>query len=319
MSFKDKPRREQIRTLTRSSFFLLFILAPFLDIFRMDLTLGHFIIFGQPWTLGLDSFQQGQGDATSAAVTLLTHAFIPVLGFIIIVGLIIWRMGRIYCGWLCPHFSVVEMFNDMMLKYLNRVTLWEKASKKTRNILPWLLVFFSCALMAFVWAFSLLSYLLPPKELIPDLLNAQLNPGPTRFLIVATSIFTIDFFFARHLFCKFGCAVGVFQSLIWMANSKAMVVSFDKPRAYLCQHCDRECDKACPMRLHTRSIKRAKFTCTQCGQCLNACDKVQQKNSGTINGHKGNKRVINWVTDEKARAVDRNAPSFELKRLKKQQ
>ncbi len=150
MSFKNKPRREQIRTLTRSSFFLLFILAPFLDIFHMDLTLGHFIIFGQPWTLSLDSFQQGQGDAASAAVTLLTHAFIPVLGFIIIVGLIIWRMGRIYCGWLCPHFSVVEMFNDMMLKYLNRVTLWEKASKKTRNALPWLLVFFSCALMAFV-------------------------------------------------------------------------------------------------------------------------------------------------------------------------
>ncbi len=310
MSFKDKPRREQIRTLTRSSFFLLFILAPFLDIFRMDLTLGHFIIFGQPWTLGLESFQQGQGDATSAAMTLLTHAFLPVLSFIIIVGLIIWKMGRVYCGWLCPHFSVVEMFNDMMLKHLNRVTLWEKASEKTRGALPWMLVFMSCSLMAFVWAFSLLSYLLPPKELIPALLNGELNAGPIRFLIVATTIFSIDFFFARHLFCKFGCAVGVFQSLIWMANSKAMVVSFDKPRAYLCQYCDRECDRSCPMRLHTRSIKRAKFTCTQCGQCLNACDKVQQGNPGG--------KVINWVTNDKAKAVDRNAPSFELKRLKKQ-
>ncbi len=103
-----------------------------------------------------------------------------------------------------------------------------------------------------------------------------------------------------------------------MANSKAMVVSFDKPRAYLCQYCDRECDKACPMRLHTRSIKRAKFTCTQCGQCLNACDKVQQKNSGTLNGHKVNKRVINWVTGEKAKAVDRNVPAFELKKINKQ-
>ncbi len=214
---------------TRSSFFLLFIFAPFLDIFRLDLTLGHFIIFGQPWTLGLESFQQGQGDAASAVIMLISHAFLPVMAFIAIIAIIIWKMGRIYCGWLCPHFSIVEIFNDMMFKYLNRVTIWEKASKKNKGVLPWMLVFFSCAVMAFVWAFSLLSYLLPPKELIPGLLHGELGAGSTRFLIAATTIFTLDFFFARHLFCKFGCAVGIFQSLIWMANSKAMVVSFDNP------------------------------------------------------------------------------------------
>ncbi|MCN4144812.1 MAG: hypothetical protein LC437_07135 [Thiohalomonas sp.] len=76
--------------------------------------------------------------------------------------------------------------------------------------------------MAFVWAFSLLSYLLPPKELIPDLLHAEVGAGSIRFFIVATTIFSIDFFFARHLFCKFGCAVGIFQSLIWMGNSKEL-------------------------------------------------------------------------------------------------
>jgi len=309
MNYQSKPRREKVRTITRTSFFLLFLFAPFLDIFRLDLTLGHFIIFGQPWTLGLESFQQGQGDAASAAMTLFTHAFLPVLSFIVIIAIIIWKMGRIYCGWLCPHFSVVEIFNDMMLKHLNRVTIWEKASKKSRGSLPWVLVFSSCALMAFVWAFSLLSYLLPPKELIPDFLNFELGAGSTRFLIVATTIFTLDFFFARHLFCKFGCAVGVFQSLIWMGNSKAMVVSFNKQRAHACQSCDRECDRACPMRLHTRSIKRAKFTCTQCGQCLNTCDQVQIDNPDG--------RIINWVTDKKAQDVDRNAPAFDKKLMKK--
>ncbi|WP_368506776.1 4Fe-4S binding protein [Colwellia sp. 1_MG-2023] len=34
-----------------------------------------------------------------------------------------WRFGRIYCGWLCPYFSVVELLNDLMLEQLNRVTL----------------------------------------------------------------------------------------------------------------------------------------------------------------------------------------------------
>lgn len=92
MSNQQKP--------TRSSFFLLFIFAPFLDIFRLDLTLGHFIIFGQPWTLGLEFFQQGHGDDASAAITLITHAFLPVMLFI---AIIIWKMGRIYCGWFSFH------------------------------------------------------------------------------------------------------------------------------------------------------------------------------------------------------------------------
>lgn len=95
-----------------------------------------------------------------------------VLSFIVIVSFIIWKMGRIYCGWLCPHFSVVEIFNDMMLKYLNRVTIWEKASTKTNGMLPWILVFFSCALMAFVWAFSLLTQ--PCEMISPE--HSCVNP-----------------------------------------------------------------------------------------------------------------------------------------------
>ncbi len=294
-----RPTRDQARLLTRTSFFLLFLLAPTLDIFRLDLTIGNFIIFGQNWTLGMEGFQQQGGDAIEVASNLLLRTFLPVSLFILIAAVIVWRLGRVYCGWLCPHFSVVEMINQLMLKHLNRVTLWEKASAKTRGILPWLLVATVSIGMAFIWAFSLLTYLLPPKPLFQDLILGQLGFKPAIFLAVATLVFTIDFLFARHLFCKFGCALGVFQSLLWMGNSKALVVSFDKSRASLCKGCDRECDKACPMRLHTRSIKRAKFTCTQCGQCLNACDRVQQDNPDGA--------VIRWVTGDQAKLVDRNA------------
>jgi ferredoxin-type protein NapH len=34
-------------------------------------------------------------------------------------------------------------------------------------------------------------------------------------------VFTLEFALARHLFCRFGCAVGLFQSLAWMANPGA--------------------------------------------------------------------------------------------------
>ncbi len=288
--------RQHWRLLTRSGFFALFLFAPLLDLFRFDLTAGHFVILGQDWVFGDGAFI---GSPAQAAAKIALNVFLPILGFITVAGVLIWKFGRLYCGWLCPHFSIVEIINQTMLKHLNRVTLWEKANQKTHGILPWLLVATLAVSLAFIWAVSLLTYLMPPIPLLIDLVHFELGFGSTCFILAATTVFSIDFLFARHLFCKYGCALGIFQSLIWMGNSKGLVVSFDKSRADLCKDCDRECDKACPMRLPPRSIKRAKFTCTQCAQCLSACDRVQKDNPDGA--------VIRWVTGDEAKQVDRNA------------
>ena len=302
---------QQTRTLTRTAFFLLFLLAPLLDIFRFDLTLGHFIFFGHAWTLDIQDILSG--DSVDAAIRIFTRMLLPLIAFISITLFLIWKYGRIYCGWLCPHFSVVEMFNQLMLKQLNRVTIWEKPIKPNNRVLPKIIVAVPSILMAFIWAVGLLSYLLPPKPLFNELIHFDLGFGATLFITVATLIFSFDFIFTRHIFCKYGCALGLFQSLIWMANKKAMVIRFDRQRARACRDCslnakDKPCDAACPMRLPTRNMKRAKFTCTQCGQCIAACSKVQQ---GDPQGS-----LLHWVSGEKAVEVDRPANTIEIKEIK---
>jgi len=293
----------QLRIITKLGFFLLFLYAPILDIFRFDLTLGHFILFGQAWSLNVESIMQ-QGDSVDAAVRIFSRVLLPLVGFIVATGLIIYRYGRIYCGWLCPHFSVVEMINDLMLKQLNRITLWEKASVVSKGVLPKLMVFLAAFVIALLWALALLSYLLPPLPLLNDFVHFQLGFGATIFVSAATLVFTADFIFARHLFCKYGCALGLFQSLIWMANNKAMVVKFDRARAKACRECSlnktqKACDEACPMRLPTRNMKRAKFTCTQCAQCVSACAEVQKNNP--------NGSLLHWAIGKEAVEVDRKA------------
>ena len=141
-------------------------------------------------------------------------------------------------------------------------------------------------------AIPLLTYLLPPKVIWGGLVTGELTINQLRFLLVGTTVFTLEFAFARHLFCRFGCAVGLFQSLAWMANPRGMVVAFTRERARDCKTCREEthrppaaqaaaaltampgnaCDATCPMRLRPRNIKRLMFSCVQCGQCLSACD-----------------------------------------------
>lgn len=298
---------QQARITAKIAFFALFLFAPLLNIFRFDLDLGHFIFFGQAWTINIDSILHGGGDSVDAAIKIFVRVLLPGMAFVAITGLLIWKYGRIYCGWLCPHFSVVELINDLMLSKLNRVTLWEKATQKSQGLLPKLTVFFAALSMAFVWALGLLSYLLAPQALLADLASFDLGFGASIFITVATLVFTADFIFARHVFCKYGCALGLFQSLIWMANNKAMVIKFDRARAKACRECEsynkhKPCDQACPMRLPTRNMKRAKFTCTQCVQCVSACNTVQKNNPDG--------GLLKWVSGDEAVSVDRPASKY---------
>ncbi|VAW68331.1 Type cbb3 cytochrome oxidase biogenesis protein CcoG, involved in Cu oxidation [hydrothermal vent metagenome] len=273
-------------------FFILFILAPVLDIFRFDLNQTHFVLFGSAWTLGLEPFLMGQATPGHAVMNIILRGFLPLAGLLLLLGWVSWKYGRLYCGWMCPHFSVVETINNLMRRASGKLSIWDrkKLPEKrpdgrpvTPNKLYWLLVFIAVAGFSFLWAVVLLTYLLPPAEIYSNLFHAELTPNQTRFIAIGSALLTIEFMFARHLFCRFGCAVGVFQSFIWMANPKAMVVSFQRQKAYACQDCgsyknddnNKACDDICPMRLKPRTIKRSMFTCTQCAQCLTVCNQVQ--------------------------------------------
>ncbi|MHB8982935.1 4Fe-4S binding protein [Thiobacillus sp.] len=286
------------RQLTQAGFFLLFVLAPVFDVFRLDLNLKHLILFGFDWTLGMDEFLAGEVSAGEAALNLVLRGFLPLLavgGALIYVG---WKWGRLYCGWLCPHFSVVETINQTLRRAIGKQSLWDKkrlparnpdGSETPRDALWWFAVIPLVVAFAALWAVVLLTYLLPPAEVYGNLWNGTPTRNQAIFLGAASLAFFVEFMFARHLFCRYACAVGLFQSLAWMANDKAMVVGFKREHAKDCASCYSACDHVCPMRLNPRNVKRMMFACVQCGQCVDACDHTQQDNPhGTL---------LNWVHD----------------------
>ncbi|RMG38423.1 MAG: 4Fe-4S binding protein [Gammaproteobacteria bacterium] len=302
---------QQRRRLFQAGFFLLFVLAPVLDILRIDLNQGHAILFGMDWTLGIDDFIAGRAGIGEATLNLLWRGFLPLFGGAGLFLWIAWRYGRLYCGWLCPHFSVVETINNLMRRAIGRHSLWDKRPlpvlqpdgrilrPERRYWVPTLLAVFG---FAFLWALVLLTYLLPPAEIYGNLIRGELTRNQSVFLSAATIAFSIEFLLARHLFCRFGCAVGLFQSLVWMGNDRAMVVGFDTDRADACKRCNNACDNACPMRLKPRTIKRRMFTCTECAQCISACAQVQARQGG-------GQGLLHWVSDAAAMPVVTGRPA----------
>ncbi len=289
------------RRLTQSGFFILFMLAPVFDIFRLDLNLKHFILFGFDWTLGLDGLGTGKISTNQAAANIVLRAFVPLLaigGTLIFVS---WKWGRLYCGWLCPHFSVVETINQTLRRAIGKQSLWDPQPLPTRNpdgsetgkdALWWCVVLPLVVGFSMLWATILLTYLLHPFEIYGNLWHRTLTRNQSIFLTAGSLVFFVEFMFARHLFCRYGCAVGLFQSLAWMGNDKAMVVGFERGRAKDCASCYSACDHVCPMRLNPRNVKRMMFACVQCGQCVDACEHTQADNpAGSL---------LHWVHESRA-------------------
>jgi polyferredoxin len=275
----DLQRR---RRGTQGAFFALFLLAPSLNLLRFDLTETQLWVLGQRWSLGIAALQQGHIGGTEAALQFTLRAIVP--GLLLVGGFlaVAWRWGRLYCGWLCPHFSMVELLNGLLQRACGKLSLWDAAPTPMAGRAPqrrWWPVFGATALlMGLTWAVTLLTYLLPPATVWGNLLQGTLTPNQARFIGIGTVLFTAEAVLARHLLCRFGCAVGLFQSLAWMANPRAMVVAFDRARAADCRSCrtpaapqGAACDHACPMRLRPRAIKRLMFACVQCGRCLSSC------------------------------------------------
>lgn len=300
---------QRLRLWTQAGFFVLFIVAPIFNFFRYDLTQNHAILFGFDWRLGLDDFFAGQISGTQAALNILLRLFLPLLGGGLVFIAIAWRWGRLYCGWLCPHFSVVETINALMRRATGKPSLWDAVALPPKNpdgschVIDarwWLLTVPLAVAFAFVWAVVLLTYLLPPAEVYGRLWQLEPTRNQTVFIAAVTVVLSLEFLYARHLFCRYGCAVGLFQSLAWVANRRAMVIGFQRSRAADCAACYTAdgpgyaaCEGVCPMRLRPRLAKRAMFTCTQCGLCTAACTTVQQ---GSPQGS-----LLAWVKGEQAR------------------
>lgn len=299
-------RTQKKRIAFQVAFFTLFILAPVFDLFRYDLDAGHAWLLGMEWRLGLDDFIAGRIGALEAGWNVMFRLFVPIFVGAGVFLWVSWKWGRLYCGWLCPHFSVVETINKLMQKASGKPSVWVKeplppwkadGTPWRPDARWWLVVVPAAVFFAFLWAMVFLSYLLPPAEVYGNLFGGAFTRNQTIFLSAATSALTIEFLFARHLFCRYACAVGLFQSLAWMSNRDAMVVGFQRKRAVDCASClpDRQsaCDSVCPMRLTPRNIKRLMFTCTQCAQCVEACEQSQRDNpQGPL---------LQWVANEAAR------------------
>lgn len=263
-------------TLVQPLFWALFLLSPLLNVFRVDMIAQRLWWLWQTYPLENN------------------HTLWLPIGFyacVLVVAVSTAFLGRVFCGWVCPHNTMTEWTRwfrglvgiEPLPVWLKR--LFQKHPQHTGKLKVLGII------LGLVWpvviTFLLFHYVVP----IDWMLGQYLSGKPNLTLVfghVLFSVMGLYFLLAGHLFCKTTCPYGLAQSVSAYQTGKwrPMEILFTPREANqdtsVCGTCT-ACAQVCPVDIDPRGpvYKVGQFMgCWNCGECIDACTTVHQKKGG---------------------------------------
>jgi ferredoxin-type protein NapH len=180
-----------------------------------------------------------------------------VLIFYFIVG------GRIYCSWVCP----INIITDAAASLRNRFNI-KGSTTFSRSTRYWILAMtLIVALITGTIAWEIIN---PVSMVYRGLIFGM---GLAWGMLIA--IFLFDLFISRRGWCSHLCPVGAFYSLL----GKFSLLRISASKRKQCDDC-MDCFKVCPEQQVIKSPLKGtgspiimSANCTNCGQCIDICEK----------------------------------------------
>jgi polyferredoxin len=237
-------------------------LAGAVGLLRIDLANGSFTLLGRQIHWSNFDFTFGLG-------LLLVTA--PIITYMTI--------GTVWCGWACPQNTLSEWANNLTRRLLGKrasVDLGDRlqvAPAKNR-ILNWMLL--ALIFLAASLGLSLIPFLFfySPDEawrLLAHPSRADVSMLVLYFVI--TFFIFIDIAVVRHFVCDYACAYRIGQHIF--KTRDALHIAYDRSRSSECAKCN-YCAVNCITAIRPTEI-RDLDPCINCGECIDACDRLQQK------------------------------------------
>jgi cytochrome c oxidase accessory protein FixG len=162
-------------------------------------------------------------------------------------------LGRIWCGWACPHTALVDLTGFL-------------ARARRRGGRRLAAAYLAVALVSVAVGANLLWYFVAPLEFFRALRGFSLGPAVLGTWAVTSAVLFADLAFWRQRFCATTCPYAKFQGALLDRHSLA--IAYDARRDADCVHCE-ACVRVCPVGIDIRRGLQA--ACTSCGECVDAC------------------------------------------------
>lgn len=213
-------------------------------------------------------------------------SYFLVLFLILVIGTLfaVALLGRVFCGWLCPH----NVFLEMVFRPIERLIQGDAFARARRDregggTGRWLLTLSLYALVTGALANTATALFVGTEAFRWGLVvDPFAHPAAAVFFAAAFTAILFNFAWFREQTCTIVCPYGRFQSV--MLDPHSLVVGYDhrrgEPRGKAgtvtgdCIDC-KLCVTVCPTRIDIRNGNQ--LECIHCTACIDACDAVMGK------------------------------------------
>lgn len=252
------------RWVVQPFFWALFFLSPVMDWFRVDMMSQRIIFFGQAYPFQHQYVQ-----------------WIPIgfFGCVLVIAVSSVVLGRLFCGWSCPHDTMTEWTRPIRaLAKREPELLWMKRLfRRFPEMRKPMVVMAPVVAIGMTFTLSLLlaSFIVPPEWI----LGQYVSGAPHLALVFGQGLFTLIGLFllyCGHDFCRTCCPYGMGQSISAYQGGKwnPMEIRFSGDKVSQCKSCT-VCEQVCPVDIDPRdplNLKVGQFDgCFNCGECIDAC------------------------------------------------
>jgi cytochrome c oxidase accessory protein FixG len=198
-------------------------------------------------------------------------------------------LGRVWCGWGCPHTVYLEHVFRPIERWLEGTPAQQAKLPRfaSRRLIKWAIY----AALAFALANVFLAYFVGVDRLrLWVLASPEAHPGGFAVVMAVTALMLANFGWFREQTCIVACPYGRLQAVL--LDRQSLIVGYDarrgeprtQPKKRLatvpgtgrgdCVDCG-ACVAVCPTGIDIRD--GLQMECVGCAQCIDACDAVMDK------------------------------------------
>lgn len=270
------------RKLFQISVLLFFVAVPFL------LLVNSRCIIGNLYSIRIFGLDIADPTMVLQTILLSKEFYLPLIVMALIPLILAAIFGRVFCSWMCPYNSLLELGESKtLIKILRKIGLRkrQKANNKNPKAAYYYIATIFFFIIAVIIGFPLIGFLSFPGIISSQMAAVILGTGIGLEIILFIFVFMIEFLTGKRFWCKYMCPVGVVLSLT--RNKKTLRVVHD-PDKCVRNESSGPCSLSCPLNLEPKEISAYPY-CFNCGRCVKACEQTGNK---ALSLNFGNKKII---------------------------
>lgn len=199
-------------------------------------------------------------------VPLLIAALIPIALALI--------FGKVFCSWMCPYNTFLELFE---LRWLNKIQRKFFNRKRKSNINPkpyvqWI-TYVSLILITLILGVPLFTWISMPGIISSEIFAVIVGLGIGVSTLIFGLVFLFEIIIGKRYWCKYICPVGATLSLV--RTKYTMNINHNEDVCD-CAAKAEPCGNDCPLELNPKEKNLYPY-CFNCGRCIKVCEVTGNK------------------------------------------